>query len=64
MDMLCIDLLFAQPYRMFVVYCPPSASAELDTMINLVKCIENYGNRVGPTVITGDFNCPNIKSKK
>jgi len=39
-DMLCIDLLFSQPYRMFVVYSPPSVSSELATITELVKCME------------------------
>jgi len=45
---------------MFVAYSPPSVSSELATMTELVKCVEDYCNRLGPTAIVGDFNCPNI----
>ena len=63
-DMLCIDLLFCQPYRMFVVYSPPSVSSELVTMSSLVRCLEDNCNRLGPTLIVGDFNCPQIDWSK
>ena len=63
-DMLCIDLLFCQPYRMFVVYSPPSVPSELVTMSGLVRCLEDNCNRLRPTLIVGDFNCPQIDWSK
>jgi len=65
-DMLCVDLLFSQPYRLFVVYRPPTRPESSDLagsmymMSKLVKCLENYCNHSGPTIIAGDFNCPKI----
>lgn len=69
-DMLYVDLLFSQPYRIFVVYRPPVRLESNDCnhstpiMTKLVKCLANFCNRLGPTIIVGDFNCPNINWSK
>lgn len=59
----CID--FYVPYRIFVVYRPPTCCSEnnamaLDVTSQLVSCIEGNLNKSGPTIIFGDFNCPGI----
>jgi len=66
-ELVCFDLLDSDVvYRMFVVYRPPSVSSsasydfKVDVMQQLVSCLETGLNKHGPTVIIGDFNCPDI----
>ena len=60
-DMLCVDLLLGERYRVFVVYRPPATDHDNDVnMTQLISCLERYMNHYGPTIILGDFNCPNI----
>jgi len=63
----CFDLLdFDVVYRVFVVYRPPLVNlftccdTKVDIMQQLVNFLEANINKRGPTIITGDFNCPDI----
>ena len=66
-EILSFDLLdFYVPYRVFVVYRPPtsclhSANAAAEMMSQLIKCLDDNISHAGVTVICGDFNCPDIE---
>jgi hypothetical protein len=67
-EMLCVDFLGAiAPFWLFVVYRPPlsclyrqNESSPADSMAHLVSNLELNINKAGPTIILGDFNCPDI----
>ena len=65
-DVLGVDIFFDRCYRLFAVYNPPASSLyscdndQLTVMSQLTACLEKASNRKGPTIILGDFNCPNI----
>jgi len=63
LDIVCSPVL----YRYFVVYRPPDSSrvyeqiSGRDYMSAVVEGIERNINTKGPTVIVGDFNCPDVR---
>ena len=65
-EILSFDLLdFYVPYRVFVVYRPPTSCANsvnvaIEKMSQLIRCLERNISHAGVTVIFGDFNCPDI----
>ena len=61
-EILSFDLLdFYVPYRVFVVYRPPTSrtlracASAVDVMSQLTSCTTNNISRAGPTIIFGDF---------
>ena len=66
-EILSFDILdFYVPYRILVVYRPPtscvhSANAATEVMSQLISCLEGNISHAGITVICGDFNCPDIE---
>ena len=67
-ELVCFDLLdFDVTYRVFVIYRSPSVNrlsvscdTSADIMQQLTACLEANLNKRGPTIILGDFNCPDI----
>ena len=66
-ELLCCDIFGASTVcRFFVVYRPPDSShvynniSCYDYISNVVDCIERHSNPKGPTMVVGDFNCPDI----
>ena len=53
-------------YRFFVVYRPPDTTHVYDHiscltyMSEVIECLEHHVNTKGPTIIVGDFNCPDM----
>jgi hypothetical protein len=63
LELVCLDVFFdCIAYRFFAVYRPPprNSASGLEYMSRLIECMEIHHNTKGPTIITGDFNCPNI----
>ena len=60
-EILSFDLLdFYVPYRVFVVYTPPTscvhnANAATEMMSQLIRCLDGNVNHAGVTVICGDL---------
>jgi hypothetical protein len=66
-ELACFDLTDClTPIRVVVVYRPPSSCFHSDVitplaaMTDLIACLDTAINKHGPTVILGDFNCPEI----
>lgn len=66
-DILGLDVICSRSsYRFFVVYRPPDSSrvyeniGSQDYMSDVALGIERNINTKGPTIIVGDFNCPDL----
>jgi exonuclease III len=68
----CVEIIGLDIYgnvdklRVFTVYRPPNNSRVYDVispsvyMKCVIKYLEQYCNNKGPTIVVGDFNCPDI----
>ena len=66
-ELLGIDVVCSKScYRFFIVYRPPDSSrvyeniSNHDYMSNIASGIERNISTKGPTIIVGDFNCPEL----
>jgi hypothetical protein len=70
-DLIAIDIYITAKltYRFFLIYRPPNSSPIYSIISgeHYLKCITDFVNGhiclKGPTIITGDLNCPNIDWK-